>query len=111
MLAVCRQWLYLDPLRTRMPEVTLIGHIVVPPSDLEAVAAELRSHIELTRNELGCLEFDVVRDTGDPAIFHVSERFISPEAFSLHQERVRSSPWGSLTTHVERHYKITGIDD
>ncbi len=92
-----------------MPEVTLTGHIVVPPSDLDAVVAGLPSHIELTRNESGCIEFEVVRDADDPAIFHVSERFTSPEAFSFHQERVRSSPWGALTANVERHYKTTGI--
>lgn len=94
-----------------MPEVTLTGHIVVPESDAAAVEAELPTHIDLTRRESGCLEFNVVRDSDSPTTYHVSERFVSPEAFSLHQDRVRSSPWGDVTAGVQRHYTTTGLDD
>lgn len=93
-----------------MPEVTLTGHIVVPTSDLDAVAAELPNHIRLTRDEPGCLEFCVTRDENVPAIYHVSERFDSSRAFSQHQDRVRASKWGSITANVERHYTITGLE-
>ena len=93
-----------------MPEVTLIGYIVVPLSDLDAVMTELPTHIRLTRDEPGCIEFHVTCDKSRPTIYHVSERFDSPEAFSKHQDRVRTSKWGDITTNVERHYTITGID-
>lgn len=94
-----------------MPEVTLTGHIIVPASDVIAVEAELPTHIELTRREVGCVEFNVVRDSNSPMTYHVSERFVSSEAFLLHQDRVRSSSWGQVTAGVQRHYKTTGLDD
>jgi len=93
-----------------MPEVTLAGHIVIPMEDLASVQAELKNHIRLTRDEPGCLEFNVTQDEVTPTIYHVSERFESPEAFSQHQARVRTSHWGSITKNVKRHYKITGLD-
>lgn len=94
-----------------MSEVTLTGYIVVPESDLAAVEAALPKHVDLTRGEAGCLEFDVVRDVNSTNIYHVSERFDSPEAFALHQDRVRSSHWGAVTGNVQRHYTILGLDN
>ncbi len=94
-----------------MPEVTLAGHILIHESDLAAVEAALPEHIENTRNEAGCLEFNVVRDPDSKYVYQVFERFDSPEAFSLHQNRVRSSRWGAVTANVQRHYKILGFDN
>lgn len=96
---------------TQMPEVKLSGHILIPESDLAAVEAALPEHIELTRREAGCLEFNVFRDVDSKNVYHVSERFDSPEAFALHQDRVRCSPWGKVTANVQRHYTILGLDD
>lgn len=42
-----------------MSKLILEGYIVVPNSDLAQVLAELPAHIELTRNEAGCLCFEV----------------------------------------------------
>lgn len=93
-----------------MSEITLTGHIVVPLSELTAIEAELPTHIRLTRDEPGCIEFNVTRDDTKPTVYHVSERFDSPEAFARHQERVRESKWGAITVNVERHYTTTGDD-
>lgn len=46
---------------TAMSRVILEGYIVVPENDLAAVSAELATHIELTRKEEGCLQFDVAQ--------------------------------------------------
>lgn len=93
-----------------MSEVTLMGHIIVPVSALDVVEAELPTHIQLTRDEPGCIEFSVTQDKTTPTIFYVSERFESPAAFAHHQNRVRTSKWGAITTDVARHYTITGLD-
>lgn len=93
-----------------MSLVTLTGYIKVPAEDLAAVLAELPTHVELTRAESGCLLFDVDQDTDDPHVFHVNEQFVDSASFKAHQERVRSSRWGAITTRVERHYKIEGMD-
>lgn len=93
-----------------MPEVTLTGHIVVPSSDLDAVMTELPIHIRSTRNEPGCIEFEVTHDEINPQMYHVRERFDSTSAFLQHQNRVRTSKWGSITANAERHYTISGLD-
>ena len=90
-----------------MPKVVLKGYILVDDADLTAVQDELENHIQLTRQEEGCLVFDVSRDEKDKNRFNVYEEFINQEAFELHQERVRNSLWGKISENVERYYQIT----
>jgi len=92
-----------------MTLVTLTGHIKVPTIDLDVVRAELPTHIALTRDEPGCLTFDVTADPDDPTIFRVYEQFSDPTSFTAHQERVQSSKWGFITANAKRHYKISGM--
>jgi quinol monooxygenase YgiN len=94
-----------------MNKVVLKGYIVVPDSDLAAVDKELPVHIELTKKEDGCLIFEVTRDEKEKNRFHVYEEFESEEAFSNHQQRVRSSKWGSVTKNVERFYEVMGLSE
>jgi len=41
-----------------MEKVVLSGHIIVPLADRDAFKEALAEHIELTRNEPGCLTFE-----------------------------------------------------
>ena len=92
-----------------MPRVILKGYILVPESDLSAVKLELQKHIEQTRNEAGCLVFEVFADPLIAGRFNVYEEFSSKPAFESHQDRVRNSSWGELTVNIERHYEIEEI--
>lgn len=93
-----------------MSEVTLTGYILVPSADLEAVIAELPTHIALTHAEPGCLSFEVLQDQENPLRFTVNETFTDADAFADHQARVRASKWGAVTENVERHYTIKGAN-
>jgi len=42
-----------------MPKIILSGHILVAESDLVAIRQALTVHVEATRNEEGCLVFNV----------------------------------------------------
>jgi len=92
-----------------MPKVILKGYILVPETDLSMVKKELPNHIELTRNEAGCMVFEVSQDREKLNRFNVYEEFASKEAFTLHQERVRNSRWGEITENVERYYQLEGV--
>jgi len=94
-----------------MNKIVLKGHIIVPESDLAVVKNELPVHIELTRQEEGCLVFEVTQDENENNKFHVYEEFINEPAFSSHQQRVGKSKWGSVTKNVERFYEITELND
>lgn len=94
-----------------MSKVALSGYILVPATDLEAVLAELPNHIALTREEEGCLRFEVSQDQNDMQRFAVYEEFSTREAFQIHQARVAASRWGDITVNVERHYTVEDADD
>ncbi len=93
-----------------MAKVILKGHIIVPDSDIDAVKMELINHVELTRQESGCLVFKVSQDTENLNRFDVYEEFTDRKSFASHQDRVRQSTWGTITVNVERHYEITDVD-
>lgn len=93
-----------------MHKIVLEGHIVVPGSDLAAVMAELPTHIRLTRQEEGCLRFDVTQSPDAENVFFVYEEFVHRVAFEAHQQRVKSSDWGRVAANVQRHYQVTEAD-
>lgn len=89
-----------------MSKVILQGYIEVPDTELDSVEAELPRHIDLTRNEPGCLTFCVEQDQCYQNRFSVYEVFANQEAFAHHQQRVKASRWGAVTKNVQRHYSI-----
>ncbi|NOH61082.1 putative quinol monooxygenase [Vibrio sp. RE88] len=38
------------------------------------------------QNELGCVQFDVIRDLNDPQLFHLYEIYQSQEALAVHKQ-------------------------
>jgi quinol monooxygenase YgiN len=89
-----------------MNKIILKGFIIVPTADLSAIKKALISHKELTRNEPGCLMFNVTQSEINLNRFDVYEEFIDKTAFELHQIRVENSAWGKAAANVERHYEI-----
>ncbi|SHO54989.1 putative quinol monooxygenase [Vibrio quintilis] len=82
------------------------GYILVPPADLEVVRKELVHHQRLTHQEPGCLVFEVTESESEPGRFDVYEVFVDQAAFDAHQARMKSSRWGAVSVHIERHYQI-----
>ena len=97
-------------MNTLCKKVTLKGYIQVKDDDLPAVVGELSNHIKLTNKEVGCLAFSVDQRATEPNIFDVYEEFVSEDAFDIHQNRVKSSMWGSITKNVDRHYTVSRED-
>ncbi|HBC3811847.1 TPA: antibiotic biosynthesis monooxygenase [Vibrio alginolyticus] len=89
-----------------MGKVVLSGYIDIPENELEVVATALENHIELTRNEVGCLIFEVTQSNELPTRFIVYEEFTDKTAFENHQARVKASDWGRVTVNVKRTYRI-----
>ncbi|PTP11443.1 antibiotic biosynthesis monooxygenase [Vibrio sp. 10N.286.51.C3] len=93
-----------------MGKVILSGYIEIPENELEVVTTELDTHIELTRQEAGCLVFEVTQCNDTPTRFNVYEEFTDKPAFELHQARVKASLWGQVTTNVKRSYSIEELN-
>lgn len=87
--------------------VSLQGYILVPPEDLTAVRQALPLHISLTRQEAGCILFEVTESHQQTGRFDVHEQFVDRPAFEAHQARVKNSDWGAISRHAERFYQIT----
>ncbi len=89
-----------------MGKVILSGYIDIPENELEVVKTALDKHIELTRNEVGCLIFEVTQSSELSTRFTVYEEFTDKASFESHQARVKASDWGRVTGNVKRTYSI-----
>ena len=92
-------------------KVTLKGFIKVPPDELDNVTAHLSADIRLTKDVPGCVLFDVSQRDDDRCVFDVYEAFVDKSAYLSHQERVKTSDWARVTSNVERHYEVIGLQD
>ena len=86
--------------------VTLSGYIVVRADELDTVVEALVSHIQLTKEELGCIDFTVIQRVDNPLIFDVYEAFLDSTAFDIHQARTKKSAWAVATLNAERNYTL-----
>lgn len=93
-----------------MSSVYLSGELVCQSDDeVAAVLAHLPTHIALTKEEPGCVNFSVER-AGTTNTWRVSEEFVDQAAFQAHQTRVAASEWGSRTAGIERRYSVATAD-
>lgn len=92
-----------------MLKIVLQGYIDIPATDLDPVLEELPNHIALTRQESGCLIFNVNQSAESRNRLFVYEEFTSQDAFDAHQKRVEESVWGRITRSAVRHYSITQV--
>ena len=91
-------------------QVALSGQLLCASDDeAEIVRRHLPLHIELTRDEPGCLSFEV-HQTDDRRVWQVAERFVDDEALDQHRVRVAASEWGRVTAGIERRYSIRGTE-
>lgn len=88
-----------------MPKVRLTGYIIIPKNERWAVLTAFESHQALTRNEAGCLRFEITADEQDDCKFWLVEEFVDEAAFKFHQERTCQSPWYQASINVARYYK------
>ncbi len=83
----------------------LEGHIDVPADRIAKVSEALKEHIKLTREEAGCIFFNVDACSEVAGRFLVSEAFVDEAAFQFHQTRAGESPWAEASAGVPREYK------
>lgn len=87
--------------------IRLTGRLRVPRERLEEIKGLLDTHIALTREEAGCLSFNVTQSQRDSEVFEVNEAFRDKKAFDYHQGRVEISEWGLKTRGLIREYELS----
>jgi autoinducer 2-degrading protein len=90
--------------------VVLTGYIKVSRSERRVIQQHLAQHIQNTRQEAGCLAFEVNQSAEDDCVFTVFECFKDQAAFESHQARVKVSLWGEISRNAERVYSIETRD-
>lgn len=87
--------------------VKLSGQLIcVSEEELNIVIKCLPEHIKLTRQEEGCVSFEV-KQSQNPLIWDVHEVFENRQSFENHQRRISGSVWGIKTQNIQRLYEIT----
>lgn len=90
--------------------VALTGYIKVSRSERRVSQQHLAQHIQNTRQEAGCLAFEVNQSAEDDCAFTVFECFKDQAAFESHQARVKVSLWGEISRNAERVFSIETRD-
>ncbi|MGM3174093.1 putative quinol monooxygenase [Dickeya lacustris] len=90
--------------------IKLTGRLVCSSVEEAArVRQYLPEHQRLTKEETGCLSFEVT-ETTNPLIWKVEELFTDQATFDAHQQRTRASVWGTETRAIAREYEIVEVN-
>lgn len=90
--------------------IKLTGRLVCKSAEeADLVQQYLPKHNELTKEETGCVSFEVT-ETADPLIWKVEELFTNRATFDAHQTRTKASVWGRETSAIAREYEISEVE-
>jgi len=67
-----------------MAKLTIVANIIAKENHIELVKAELLKLIDVTRNEQGCINYDLHQDNENPAHFLFYENWQSRELWQQH---------------------------
>ncbi|GAA3877240.1 putative quinol monooxygenase [Celeribacter arenosi] len=96
----------MNELIAKTGRVSLTGQFKCPPAEVPFIRKALERHIVLTRQEPGCLHFDVSEDAETVGLFHVTELFVDGAAFEHHGTRTRESQWWKASGHLPRAFTV-----
>lgn len=82
----------------------LTGYLICKTEQEVALIRQyLPEHQRLSREEAGCLSFNVTV-TDNPRVWKIDELFTDSQAFAQHQQRTRASEWGKVTAGITREF-------
>ncbi|WP_369025488.1 putative quinol monooxygenase [Qipengyuania sp. RANM35] len=62
----------------------IVGTFRLPPENLTSARQAMRSMVDASRAEPGCLQYDYAEDLFDPGLIHVIERWVDRSALDAH---------------------------
>lgn len=93
------------PIPLKNPMLALTGRLIcADASQMMTALSLLPDHIRLSRNEPGCLRFDLRQDE-DPLVWHLTELFVDADAFAAHGARTAESEWGREGAGIGRDFQ------
>ncbi|MCB1548981.1 MAG: antibiotic biosynthesis monooxygenase [Hyphomicrobiaceae bacterium] len=73
--------------------IVVTGHIRIAPDKIEALRPAMRTVLETTRKERGCLLYAYGEDVLDPGLLRIVERWESWETLEAHSKNSHMKPW------------------
>lgn len=80
-----------------MANLTIVAHIVAGTDKIELVRSELEKLIDITRAEVGCVQYDLHQDNDNPAHFMFFENWESRELWQQHMSAPHLAAYMSAT--------------
>ena len=94
--------------------ILVAGTVRVAEGALDKVADAMRTVLEETRKEDGCIRYAYARDVLDPDLMHVSELWRDAEALRAHGAAPHMKPWGAAMREagvIERDLKMYEVGE
>ena len=96
------------------PTVVVLGTLRFPPDRMSEIRPHLKTLVEATYRNDGCIAYDVAEDPFDPGLIRFSELWPDPESLARHLQAPHIEPWRAAVRScglLEREfvaYDITG---
>lgn len=94
------------------PTIAVIGFMRFPPERVAEIVPHVRTLVEASNREEGCIAYRVGVDIQDPGVLRVSELWADAAALARHVQEPHIAPWHvaqQLCGIIEREYKIIDI--
>ncbi len=75
----------------------IIGFHRIKPAHQDDYVRHVAVHAANSRAEAGCVRYEVLRDTADPAVFCLYEAFVDAEAAAVHRASAHHEHWMELS--------------
>ncbi len=76
-----------------LPRVAVFGTLRFPPQRMNDVLPHLHTFVETTRNQDGCIAYDVAEDPFDPGLIRFSELWPDRDSLNRHLVAAHIEPW------------------
>ena len=96
------------------PTIAVFGYLRLPPEQMPVVLPHLRTLVDSTYQNDGCIAYDVAEDPFDPGLIRFSELWPDDESLTRHLQAPHIEPWRVVARScglLERNftaYSITG---
>ncbi|MBG1232843.1 putative quinol monooxygenase [Aestuariivirga litoralis] len=86
--------------------IYVVATITTLPGQSPALISGARVCIDATRSEAGCISYDYVRDTENPDIVLVVERWSTREALAAHMQTPHLADWRKARQPLVKSTKV-----
>lgn len=90
-----------------MANLTIVAHIRARDGKADLVEAELKKLIPITRQEEGCVQYDLHQDDSDPSHFLFYENWESRELWQTHMKAPHLTAYSAATEGAVEEFTLS----